>query len=198
MAPVVVGTPPAPLVLPGTYRTVTKDTTSADADIIQALADATRLAEDVCNRTLGQATYSESLRVYRDGKVYPTATPLVSVMSPVSAGVLIQGAGIHLGTSFTAPMVTVAGFGGAIPPQTTVVYVGGYTAATLPVTLGRALARIAWHMLHPVILDGVPAGATSVHVGDTSVSGTLTAIAATDAGIVADLGPYIRRQVLGW
>jgi len=198
MAPVVVGAPAAPLMLPAGYRTVTKDTTSVDADIIQALVDATRLAEDVCNRTLGQATYSENLRVYRDGKVYPTATPLVGIVSPVSAGVLIQGAGIYLGTFHSTPMVTVAGFSGAIPPQTTVVYVGGYTQATLPVTLARALARIAWHMLHPVVLDGVPAGATSVHVGDTSVGGPLMALAATDAGILTDLGPYTRRQVVGW
>lgn len=177
------------------YQRITKDTASATTDVTAALADAQAWVEQHCNRFLERATYTETLRVAENGYVYPSATPLVSVSSPPS--LTITGAGVYVGY-LSFPSVTVASVSAAFPLQTTVTYVGGYTPATLPVTLRRAIARVARLMLTPAVLAGAPAGATSVSLGDVRVSGRLSALPSTDPGIDADLAPYVKRQVVGW
>lgn len=188
------------LVTPEDYLPVTGDGSQEQSTVQAALDSALGIAQDILGRQLVKGDYVEILKVYQDGKIYPSATPITSIASPNVDGIVIQGAGVYIGYYDPTPVVADQGWLAGIPPQVTVSYNGGFTAATLPEKLKRALCRIAFNSLHPSPLVGVPANANAVHVGDVgfSASGPLHTLDPVDDGIRRDLSSYRNPRFCGW
>jgi len=190
------------------YRQITKDTLTVDADLQAALNSAASLVDEHCKRSFLYGQFTETLYVYRTGVCYPTNTPVDTVSTPSGlAPQSIQGAGIYLGVFLPVPALVNAGdWMGAIPPQTVVTYMGGFQpygttdgpTAQVPQKVARAIARVAWLILHPVALVGMPVGATSASIGGLSVAGDLSPFIAMDSSIERDLKGYRKRMVRGW
>lgn len=193
------GTGVGSLVSVANYEQVTGDTVNSSQDLIdQAVIEVCQY----CNRTLGYGQYTERLRVDRKGFCYPSALPLDPAGATTPAGT-IQGGGIFVGP-FTflpdLPFLT-----GTIAPQATVSYYGGYqpygttTRPTpqLPPKLMRAVCAIAFSIGNPVVMSGMPAGATSVSLQGVSVSGSFGAVSAwqNDTGLVKTLTAYRRVDI---
>lgn len=201
----------SPLVTPEDYLRVTQDTAGASTSQ-PALDDALQLVQDYLGRNLIYATYTEVLKVYRNNTVYPSASPITAVISPNAAGISIQGAGVYVGYYNPSP-VLLFDWNGAVPPQITLTYSGGYgagvtgtvfpagTSATpLPAKLYRAICQTAFNLLHPAALAGIPGGVNSVHVGDIGYSGqgTLRNFEALDDGIIRLIKGFRHPQARGW
>lgn len=180
-----------------TYRRLSHDTTSSDDDATAALNDAQQDAEEFCRRQFEQAERTEIMMVYRDGRVYPKSYPITVVDSGT-----IDGAAIIVGNDYP--------FGGVIQPflwsdaefqpQVTKTYTGGYTADQMPMTLKRAVAKIANAALNAQPLVGVPAGLTSISMGDLSLSSKdgISGMTVMDAQTKKDLSRYKRRTAVAF
>lgn len=183
------------------YAAVTQDSTSSDPAVQNALDAALGLIQDNTGRTLVLGTYLETLYIYQNGTVYPSATPIQSVTSP-AGGNSVQGAGVVVNSWWP----TTAGGGGAFlagrPAQIDLTYTGGFTATTLPVKLKRALCRTAFNILHPSQLAGLPGGVNSVHVGDVGYSAagsqSLRTFDPLDDGILKDIKGFRNPNFRGW
>lgn len=175
------------------YQRITGDTTTGQSAVNQALADAQQLAEERTSRTWSYGTYDETLLVFPNGLVYPSAVPIESVSIP--AGATIRGHGIAVGSlgPWSDAYIDVPWSGS--PRRLDVTYSGGWTVQTLPFTLKQAVASGAYRMLHAVALAGVPAGAKSVSLGDASISGDLSAFDPFDRAAARALAKYTRRSV---
>lgn len=178
-----------------TYVWVTDDEITPSANVEHALSDAQQLVTEECKRTFVYGTYTETLDVWRNGVVYPSATPVASVSDPAS-GTLRLG-GIYLGP--TGPLADAFG---SLPAQRTVTYAGGYhpygsgETPEIPIRLMRVICRIAYLMVHPssMVGAGVPAGVKAASVGDVNVSGDLSAFVVADPSIERDLKRFVRRK----
>lgn len=185
------------------YLRITQDTSAqSDTDLQPALDEALGLIQDNISRVLVYGTYVETLRIYKNGAVYPSATPLAAVVSPALPAGCIQGAAIYMGMFNPAPIINY-GYGmGAITPQATITYTGGFTSATLPIKLKRALCRAAFNILNPSQLTGLPGGVNRVQVGDVGYSaagsGSLRTFEALDDGILADIKGFRNQNWRGW
>lgn len=190
------------------YRAITRDTRSVENDLQPALDSAASLVDEHCRRKFMYGEHTETLYVYRDGKCYPTNTPVDAITTPEGLSAqAIQGAGVYLGVFLPVPGLVNAGdWQGAIPPQTTLTYTGGFQpygstdgpTPQVPQKVARCIARVAWMILHPVVLVGMPTGATSASVGGLSVAGDLSPFIAMDASIERDLKGFRKRQVKAW
>lgn len=173
------------------YRTITLDTTSYDYAITAAVEDAEAEVSEYLRRPLEQAERTETLPISRDGKLYPSATPLDAGSGDL-ADLTVEG-DVVIGAS---PDAGAFGWlGSPTTPQATITYTGGWTADTLPKAIERAIALAAHHAIHtnPAL---VPAGATSVRVGDASISyGPGGASADPLASTMANIRRYRRRFV---
>lgn len=170
-----------------TYRRLTGDSTTPDATLTSALADAQRLVEEYLRRPLERAERTEKLRVYRleDGRsaAYPSATPITAVPAGfVVEGVAVLGEGLLSG--FTP-------WFGSDRAHITLTYTGGFVAATLPLTVAREIARLAQQLTQPVA--AAPAGAKSVRVGDVAVTYATPTGGGVDASGRLALRGYRRR-----
>jgi hypothetical protein len=67
------------------YRRLSGDRDSYDGDVMLALADAQDEFLRRTGRKIELGTYTEVLPVYEDGRVYPAATPVASVLDPAEA-----------------------------------------------------------------------------------------------------------------
>lgn len=155
------------------YQDVTGDTTSATADVNDRLVDAQALLEEHLQRPLETGTRTERCRIFREPRgnaLYPAVTPIASVSSP--AGAEVVGAAVLGGDTGEAPPYFLT------DPDTfaEITYIGGFDpdaetgdADLLPRTLERAIIWAAYAELHRSDI-AVPAGATSVSVGDVSIS----------------------------
>lgn len=174
------------------YRILTLDTTSADSAASAAIADAEDLVAEYLRRPLEQAERIETLPISRAGKVYPSATP-VAELGGDDTGLTLEG-DVVIGASPDAAGSAWLGSGDATP-HATITYTGGWTADTLPKAVERAIALAAHHQIrsNPAL---VPAGATSVRVGDVAVSyGPGGASADPLASTLANISRYRRRFV---
>lgn len=184
------------------YRRFTNDLSTEDYKVTQALTDAQSEIEEFCQREFESATRTETLRLYANGRVYPKAFPISTVDS--MPGSIIDGWAILLGYGYqyaTNVNPFVSGFGSdtwAWQPQVTVTYTGGYAANELPPAMIRAAAQVAYDLLHPVALDGVPAGVTSVRVGDAAMSGEFNAFANLRGSVRNTLRRYRRPQAVAF
>lgn len=194
------GTGVGSLVSVANYEQVTGDTNS-NSDLQDIIDQAVIEVCQYCNRTLGYGQYTERLRVDRKGMVYPSALP-IDPAGATTPGGTIQGGGIYVGPFTFLPELPF--LAGTIAPQLDQTYWGGFlpylasgTTPSLPPKLMRAIATAAFYLANPVILSGVPAGATSVSLQGVSVSGMTGAVSSwqNDAGLVKTLKAYRREQI---
>lgn len=143
------------------YRDLVDDTFSTPEDVTAALARAEGVVVRRTERHWVQAQYTERLRLYQDGLVYPSDTPIVSVSDP--AGATITGNAIGSG-SWTWPTANLEpDFFSTNPlPLVSVTYVGGYLPGTFPEELVAVQCEIALLKLNPPSMVGVPAGAQQI------------------------------------
>jgi hypothetical protein len=170
------------------YRTITGDQTTASALIEDRIDEAVELLEEHLGRPLVEASRVERCYPTRDGYVWPRATPILS-----APGFTIDGNGLRV----VFPLTLVV----ESEQQTIeVTYTGGYVERTanpsadnrLPGTLERAIAWAAKALGSTTaaeLVEGVPANAKSVSLGDLSVTFD------TVAGHPADMQVRFGRQV---
>lgn len=207
----------APFLTPDQYRKITGDSTSDNEDIIQAIEEA---ADEFCTytrRTIRYGTYTETMYLYAQGMVYPSATPLDAAKEIVSGNVIydpttdansssvIQGVGVWVGWFTPLPWMPV--WTGVIPPQTIVQYTGGYQpyqvtdgpTEGLPMKMARCIAKIAFYSLTPAaITGGNLGGITSRSVGSVSLAGELSSFMLTDPQLEKDLKRLRKSMVKAW
>lgn len=151
------------------YQSFTGDTTTASAVVWPAILEAQELLEDELGR-IGLLEddgddKTERLRIYDDnvlgGVVYPTAVPITDPGDYTQVGAGLTGAAPDGGPYLWA-----------VPEEryATVVYQGGYDDDTVPAYMARDLAFAAYQLLHADTLVGIPAGATSVRLGDAAIT----------------------------
>jgi hypothetical protein len=155
-----------PLVSFTTYQRITKDTSSNRYDVENAVMEVTADLSRELQRTLVYGNYNELLFVNKLGFTWPSALPISQVDSPFGAD--LQGFQVWIG--FYLPLPDMPVWSGVIPPQSYVVYWGGFTDKTLHPKLQRLISTMVWYRLNAEPLVGVPAGATSVHVGSVGYS----------------------------
>lgn len=174
------------------YRRVTDDFDTPDDRVTDALTHAQADIETYCQRPFDLAQRTERVRVYPDGRAYPSATPLVAVPT----NTVIDGSAVILGFGYYfTPLTAGYGFTDYYTPQTDLTYTGGYAAGEFPEPLVRACCQVAWNALHPVLLAGVAQGATSVKLGDVEMAGRLNDIDPMTSRIKSVLRKYARRPV---
>lgn len=167
------------LVTVARYQVITGDTTSATAEVEQALTDAQRLLEDDLGRQLETATRTERCAVCTDPEsgqtvAFPTVTPITSVTNPSGAEVVFDI--VYGVTPASVPLSTVSTM--VRPLYADITYVGGLDPAQtdpaaldyVPGFIERDLAWVAWQLLRPGRVAQVPAGAARVRTGDASVT----------------------------
>lgn len=176
------------LVTATTYGVVTKDQCALTDDVETALDDAVADLEAYLKRPLTSGTWRERLPVNKRGYVFPRVPAVTAVISPADG--VLEGASVRVGSALQPAWIS-----GGWPCNNegvTITYTAGYDATSLPVPLRRALCRIAYNALHPVVLDGVPTDARSVRLGDVAIesAGPLQTIDALDLSV--------RRRLAGW
>lgn len=185
------------------YQRFTSDLTPSAPAVTGAIVTAQQLVDEHCKRHFAYGSYTETLPVSSNGRVYPKATPVEAVTSPSGtslAGSAVRGAGAAW--SLFDPLT------GATTRTVELTYTGGYqpygTASgvtpALPAKLALAIAKVAYNLLHPVVLAGVPSGTTSASVGDVSVSSStgrdLSGLSdAVDESTARALKGYVRRGI---
>jgi hypothetical protein len=193
------------------YRRITQDRSKkiTDEDIKETLEETIVLVCQECDRTLAYGEYTEVKYLYSNGMVFPSAVP-IDPTKPITSsdviydptvdnapGSIIQGWGIWVGWFTPLPWMPV--FVGVLDPQTQVTYTGGFTQDTIPPRLRRLICRIAYKLLHPNNMAGLPGGVKSVSVNGVSMSGdALTAFDWKDAGIELELIEFTRPDVEAW
>lgn len=168
------------------YRDLVSDTFSSPEDIAVALGRAEQIVVRRTERHWVLGAYTEKLRLYPDGLVYPSDTPLVSVSDP--AGATINGNAIGSG-SWTWPTVNLEPdfFSGNPVPLVSTTYVGGYAPGLFPEELVAVQCEIALFKLNPPSMIGVPVGAQQIK---TSTKGQ--GFAGVRMGGASALPPSIR------
>lgn len=147
------------------YRTMTGDEDIPATVLASLLLDAQLEVERYLERFLVNEERTEKLVPDREGWLWPSAVPITAV----STGMRFNGYGIHWGGPF--------GYSDVISgePEVETVYTGGYTPANMPRTIKEAICRIVrrWYEAMsptPDVFDAIPAGATSVKQGDSSIT----------------------------
>jgi len=201
---------PLPLLTLKRYQQVTGDKTLDQADFTAALADCLDQTAMECKRTWLYGQYTEMLYLYKNGMVFPSATP-IDINQSVVAGAetynppadtlgqsasVVQGAGIWVGWFTPLPFMPI--WTGVIPPQTQVTYWGGWTQATVPAGLARMWSKIIYYMTNPTALQGLPGGAKSLSIGGIAVGGDLSSFMRLDHDLRRDITRWTRRQGRAW
>lgn len=159
------------IVTVATYRLTTGDTTQ-DILVSARLEDAQERLEEALDRPLEAISRTEVLIPQRDGSLAPRAVPLQSVADNwlIDGDLLIQRYPSAFGAAWWYP---------ALGP--TVTYVGGWVERTanptaanrLPTCISDDICWTAYRLLHPIdpaATVSILPGATSVTLGDASVS----------------------------
>lgn len=169
------------------YQVITGDTDSATAQVETAIGDAADLLAD----ELGWPgvildDYTETLPLAQDPWTgvliaFPTVRPVHSEAN----GLTVRDDVVYGATPVSSPSF----YGLASPPvATTLTYSAGWAAdgtgrAKTPAGVERDVAWVAHMLLHPTDRLQVPAGASSVQLGDARVS-FAAPVAPGQAGIV--------------
>lgn len=161
------------LISAANYATFTGDSTSSGTEVDAKIAVATGLVDEHCHRRFEFGTYTDVLAPSTAGRVYPKATPISSVSDP--AGATVDGSAV---TGVASSVLWPGSWPGVLERRVSVTYQGGYQpygttsgpTPGLPVTVARAIAAVAYNLLHPTTLTNVPARVTSVSEGDVSFS----------------------------
>lgn len=196
------------LVSVSTYQVTTGDTSTAASAASGFLYEAQELLEELLDRQLESAERTETLLVRHRGLVYPRALPVtaISVASDATGDVVHSGFGVRL-TSAPEALVTLTDVSSTRYDDTAattadLTYTGGYTSATLPTTLRRAICRVARALTVASGYDGgaaTPAGVTSVSLGDASISwGSNRAQVLGAAALLDELVPGLPSTLTGY
>lgn len=174
-----------------TYKRVTGDTFSAEADAVAALTRAQERAEEVTGRLFDRGERTETLAADDQGKVWPSAYPIADpVASPSGAVVADDGLSIKVAGSTAWWQGLPAGVILAERPRYAVTYTGGYDGTIkAPTGLVDAICELAHRYLNPADTTTTPAGATSLGAGGQSVAGRRL-------GGSASLPPALRAELL--
>lgn len=178
------------------YRTIAADTVTPDLVATDALEFAAELLEEDLGRPLDEAERTETMWLDRAGWVWPRANPIISVATP---GWIPEGDLLRPAVAWQPTGDILLGH-----PEATVdiTYTGGWVERTanpaapnrLPASIEADLAWAAHALTHRNSLaSSVPAGATSVRLGDVSVS-------FGPGGAAAELDMTIRwsRRTMRW
>lgn len=177
------------LVTVGRYRELTKDEDSPNEEIASLLAGAQSIVEDYLHRYLESDERTETLTVYRGGRVYPSATPITAV----GDGYEIDGYAI-IGASPAFPDYwDTPSYVGQVAQVT---YTGGYTADNVPYSIELGIARVAKYLLGLVSTDSLDPGIKRLSVEGYSVEFAGPTVHST-GDTTADnlLKPYRKRLV---
>lgn len=158
------------------YRIVTLDTTSTDSQVTARIETAEALVSEWLRRPLEREERTEKVRVLPDGRSYPKATPIDSVSVP-TGGLVEDTATLHAVTPDSFPWFDepYQPYG---HPRSTITYIGGWLGrddpaaddtTRLPATVERYISMLACALAGPGE-SGYPAGATSVTLGDASIT----------------------------
>jgi hypothetical protein len=172
-----------------TYTLVTGDVFTDPVTVAAALERAQQRVEGMTGRKLEQGAYTESL-AQRDGLVWPSATPVVSVSLPDSAAVAENGISITVTSSNWLSDPTLVPFLSNQPTSYLLVtYVGGYaSAADAPVELIDCICELAQRYCLPANTAAIPAGATSVSVNGQAFSGA-------QLGGASSIPPALKKRI---
>lgn len=147
------------------YQAITGDTTTGEEVVEGRLDRAQRKVEDYLRRPLASAERTERVLLrYRPSGVLAgtyAAYPKVTPVTEVADGLTIDGSAV-LGASGTWLSWWDEG-----DQYAEITYTGGWTAGSLPETIAESICLLARDLS---LVRAVPAGATSVAVGDASVS----------------------------
>lgn len=148
------------------YRAITGDRSNQEAAVTAAIEQAEEELTDVLGRPLAEGSYTDRLTPTRDGWLWPKATPIVD-----APGWTINGLGLEPAYS-----------GWPCRDAVDVTYTGGWVERTANPTAANRLPScieedLAWRARAIVCPDAagidlsqIPAGATSVRLGDAAVS----------------------------
>lgn len=142
------------------YVSFTNDTTSVEEDVETALGLSQSLLEEYLGRELESGERTETLQV-REGRVYPSVTPITEADAYTIDGNALSDASALFSDFWVTPRF--------VAPMAEITYTGGFTSATLPVALARAIANGAKELLTSPV-SSLPQGATSVRLGDAAVT----------------------------
>jgi len=150
------------------YRSITGDQVTGDEAVSARIEEATELLEGELGRPLEQAERTERMQPTRDGLLWPLATPLVAATDYTIDGHGLTGASVF-GYDFIR---------GGTMTAIDVTYTGGWLERTanpssafrLPVHIERDIAFAAQALGQTPTPLAVPAGASSVSLGDASVT----------------------------
>jgi hypothetical protein len=179
-----------------TYKQVTGDRFTAQADAESALQRAQNKAQDICQRTFELGTYTETLEVV-DGKVWPRAYPVRSATLPT--GATIDGDRMSVSVSGSiADAVLPAQLLSAARQFVTLTYVGGWDPVAdpwlpdmVPTDLTDIVCELASRYAMPANTVAVPAGVSQVSVNGQSFGGAaLGGSSAVPVAIRNALRPY--------
>jgi hypothetical protein len=143
-----------------------------DASIVeQAIDKATKLLEERLGRQLAYGTYTERLPVYTVAgqlTVFPSVTPLATVLANGTA----RGDQIAVDQLDADNAGNFAVWNPANGEQhyATVTYLAGFTPDALPESVARDISACALRDLQDAAPSIIPVGASSVSVGDVSIS----------------------------
>lgn len=189
------------------YKRLTGDTSSAETTVTSRVEDATALVEDLLRRPLEASERTEKLTVHRDGRAYPSATPIISISSPSTSAIDDSATIKSLDPDGGPP-----GFLDEVDwepyhrPYGTVTYVGGWyardsedanatTDTILPATVERYLARLTRSLIGEANGAADRSNIVSASEGDVSVTyaDALDDLDALVPGITRALRPWRRR-----
>lgn len=196
------------LVSVSVYQVATGDTSTAASAVSANLAEAQELVEEHLDRWLESSERTETLIVRHRGLVYPRAMPVTAVAatSDAAGDIVHSGFGVRL-TSSPEQLVALSDLATPRYDDTTattadLTYTGGYTSATLPATLRRALCRLAYALGQAPTYHGggtSPAGATSLSLGDASISwGANRARLLGASAVIDELVPGLSDSLTGY
>lgn len=202
-----------PLVTAEQYQEVTTDTATPIPRVESLIQEAIEDLSKKCGRTFAYGQYTEAQYLYPNGMVYPSATP-IDVTQVISAAVegnsniydpasddpfssIVQGDGVWVG--WFSPLPWMPYYTGVIPPQTILTYYGGWQnsltanppAMALPSGVLRMICRLVYIRANPVLLNGLPAGVTSMSVGGVSIAGP-------HMSLFMEEDPDLRRMIKRW
>jgi len=148
------------------YRAITGDQASSDEAVSARIEEAIELLEGELGRPLEQAERTERMYPTRDGLLWPQATPLVAAEGYTIDGHALNGTFVWWVNDHVVTMAV------------DVTYTGGWVERTanpssafrLPVHIERDLAFAAQALGQTPTPLAVPAGASSVSLGDASVT----------------------------
>jgi hypothetical protein len=163
------------------YRVHTADETNTDAQISGALVEAEDLLDEELRRHLAKQERTGTFPIYCDGRIYPDAYPLTA------SDLTIDGRALRGAEPDGGPFIGV--WEHIDDPRATVTWTGGYDSTSLPRTLELAVYDLARGLMAEAL---VPVGATSVSLGDASVTYAVSSRGGVDA-LVPGISSRVRR-----